>query len=75
MGCSVSDGGSTIESPQEPFRVIFASNTYASSGYLLHERPDELTDYFREAMEHGATLTAADYARALGAMVGVEGTV
>ena len=72
MGCSVSDGGFAIESPQEPFRVIFASNTYASSGYLLHERPDELTDYFREAMEHGATLTAADYARALGAIVGLK---
>ena len=72
MGCLVSDGGFTIESPQEPFRVIFASNTYASSGYLLHERPDELTDYFREAMEHGATLTAADYARALGAIVGLK---
>ncbi len=68
MGCSVKDGVFAIDSPQESFRVIFASNTYASSGYLLHEHPDKLTDYFREAMEHAATLTAADYARALGEM-------
>ena len=66
MGCPVDEGAFAIDSPQEHFRVIFASNTYASSGYLLHERPDELTDYFREAMERGATFTAADYARALG---------
>ena len=68
MGCSVGDDAFTIDSPQEHFRVIFASNTYASSGYLLRERSDELTDYFREAMERGATFTAADYARALGEM-------
>ena len=68
MGCSVGDDAFAIDSPQEHFRVIFASNTYASSGYLLRERPDELTDYFREAMERGATFTAADYARALGEM-------
>lgn len=68
MGCAVSDNVFHIEAPQEDFRVIFSANTYASSGYLLHEQPDKLTDYFREAMEYAATLTAADYARALGAI-------
>ena len=68
MGCAVSDDAFSIEAPQEDFRVIFSANTYASSGYLLHEHPEKLTDYFREAMEHATTLTAADYARALGAM-------
>ncbi len=69
MGCSVSEDAFSIEAPQEDFRVIFSANTYASSGYLLHEQPDKLTDYFREAMELATTLTAADYARALGAVV------
>ena len=68
MGCSVGDDVFSIESPQEDFRVIFSANTYASSGYLLHEHADELTDYFRGAMEYATTLTAADYARALGAI-------
>jgi aspartyl-tRNA(Asn)/glutamyl-tRNA(Gln) amidotransferase subunit A len=68
MRCSVSEDVFSIEAPQEAFRVIFSANTYASSGYLLHEHPEKLTDYFREAMEHAATLTAADYARALGAI-------
>ena len=66
MGCTVDDSGFALDSPQEHFRVIFSTNTYASSGYLLHTRPDDLTDYFRESMEFAATLTAADYATALG---------
>ena len=66
MGCDVSDSGFALDSPQEAFRVLFAVNTYASSGYLLHEHGDELTGYFRANMEYAATLTAADYARAVG---------
>ena len=66
LGCIVDDPGFALDSPQEHFRVIFSTNTYASSGHLLHTRPDDLTDYFRESMEFAATLTAADYAKALG---------
>ena len=66
LGCEVSDSGFAIDSPQEAFRVLFVANTYASSGYLLHEHGDDLTDYFRGNMEYAATLTAADYARAVG---------
>ena len=69
MGCSVVEDVFNIDAPQEDFRVIFSSNTYAASGeMLLRDHSDELTDYFREGMEHAATLTAADYARALGAI-------
>ncbi|MCY3637976.1 MAG: amidase [Chloroflexi bacterium] len=66
LECEVSDSGFTIDSPQEAFRVLFAVNTYASSGYLLHEHGGDLTDYFRANMEFAATQTAADYARAIG---------
>ena len=66
LGCEVSDSGFSLASPQEAFRVLFAVNTYASSGYLLREHGDELTDYFRANMEFAASLTAADYARAIG---------
>ena len=66
LGCEVSDSGFAIDAPQESFRVLFAVNTYATSGYLLHEHGDDLTDYFRANMEYAATLTAADYARAIG---------
>ena len=66
MGCTVDDPGFALDSPQEHFRVVFATNSFASSGYLLDLRPDDLTDYFRESMEFAATLTATDYARALG---------
>ena len=66
MGCTVDDPGFALDSPQEHFRVVFATNSFASSGYLLDLRPDDLTDYFRGSMEFAATLTAADYAIALG---------
>lgn len=66
LGCDVEESRLALNSPQEAFRVIFASNTYAGLGYLLDQNAHELTDYFREAMESAAALTAADYARALG---------
>ena len=66
MGCAPDDSGFTLDSPQEAFRALFAVNTYASSGYLLHERGGDLTGYFRANMEYAATLTAADYAKAIG---------
>ena len=46
--------------------MLFAVNTYASVGYLLRERADDLAGYFRANMEYAATLTAADYAKAIG---------
>ncbi|MXY46261.1 MAG: amidase [Chloroflexi bacterium] len=66
MGCAVGDSGFTLDVPQEAFRVLFCVNTYASMGYLLPERANDLTDYFRANMEYAATLTAADYAKAIG---------
>ncbi len=66
MGCAVDDPGFALDSPQEHFHIVFSTNTYASSGHLLRERPEDLTDYFRASVEFAATLTAADYARALG---------
>lgn len=66
VGCVVEESGFALDSPQEAFRALFAVNTYASSGYLLHENGDDLTDYFRANMEFAATLTAADYAKAIG---------
>ena len=72
LGCKVSDSGFALDAPQEAFRVLFAVNTYASLGYLLHEHGDDLTGYFRANMEYAATLTAADYARALGELDAVK---
>ena len=66
IGCEFGDSGFALESPQEAFRVLFCVNTYASSGYLLHENGDDLTGYFRANMEYAASLTAADYAKAVG---------
>ena len=68
LGCSVSDSAFAIDPMLEQFRNIYACNVYASLGFMLHEHPDELTDYFRESLEYATTLTVADYPRALGGM-------
>ena len=66
MGCEISDSGFALDSPQEAFRVLFSANTYTSSGYLLHEHGDALTDYFHSNMEYASCMHAADYAKAIG---------
>ncbi len=46
--------------------MLFAVNTYTSSGYLLHEHGDALTDYFHSSMKFASSLTGADYVKAIG---------
>ena len=65
-GLRISDSGFALDSPQEAFRVLFSANTYTSSGYLLHEHGDALTDYFHSNMEYASCMHAADYAKAIG---------
>src|SRR5206468_8008003 len=40
----------------------------AAFGQLFSERPEDLTDYGRETFAFGATVTGADYARAIGSV-------
>ena len=66
LGCSVSDSGLELDSPFDVFWNMFSINAFASYGHLLEHQADQLTTYGRECIEHGATVTGADYARALG---------
>ena len=66
LGCSVDDSGLELGSPFHAFWTIFSTNAYATAGSLLEEQADELTPYAKMSIEHGATVSGAEYARALG---------
>ena len=66
LGCSVEESDLTLHSPFDAFWTIFSANAYASFGALLENQADQLTDYVRQCIEHGATVSGADYAKALG---------
>jgi Asp-tRNA(Asn)/Glu-tRNA(Gln) amidotransferase A subunit family amidase len=57
-------GQSFSELPGDRHSV--SANANASNAALLESRADDLTDYARLCLEYGATVTGADYARALG---------
>lgn len=50
----------------ENFWTLFSANVFAKSPNLLTEHYNELTDYSRESLEHGASVTGAKYSTALG---------
>ena len=66
LGCTVEEAAFDLASPFDAFWTIFNTNAYASNAALLENRADDLTDYARVCIEYGATVTGADYARALG---------
>ena len=65
MGCTVESSDISLDSPFDAFWTIFSVVGYARVGVLL-EKADMLTDYARECLENGASVTGADYAAALG---------
>ena len=52
------------ENPMRLFRTTSSANSYASYGHYLEERPEDLTDYVKEALERGRRITGAEYALA-----------
>ena len=66
LGCSVDESGLALESAFETWWPLFSANIAATQGHLLDDPADPLTWYGRMAIEDGARLSAADYARALG---------
>ena len=68
LGCRVEEPGIALHEPFPPFNTIFAANTYAAYGHLLESHGDQLTDYARNVMEIGLTVSGADFSRALRAV-------
>ena len=65
LGASVEEANLILEDPFPAFLDIFATGAYAAYGHLLEQHRDDLTHYVSSSLERAATLTAADFSRAL----------
>jgi aspartyl-tRNA(Asn)/glutamyl-tRNA(Gln) amidotransferase subunit A len=65
LGCHVEDADIGLDDHWEHFWNVFTANAYASYSDLLDERANDLTYYAREALEHGRSVTGAQYARSV----------
>ena len=65
LGASVEETNLALEDPFPAFFDLFATGTYTSYSQLLDQNSSELTHYVRSTLEYAATLTAADFSRAL----------
>jgi aspartyl-tRNA(Asn)/glutamyl-tRNA(Gln) amidotransferase subunit A len=66
LGCSVEEVDLTLEDPFPAFWTLFSANSFAAFRPVFETSAEVLTDYARATFEYAATLTAVDYARALG---------
>ena len=64
MGCSVEDSNISLDAPFDAFWTIFSAVGYRRYGNVL-EKEELLTDYARECLQDGASVTGAEYAGAL----------
>ena len=65
LGAVVDETNLTLEDPFPAFWDVFATASYASYGNLLEDHREDLTEYARKALEHGASVSGADFSRGL----------
>ena len=65
LGAAVEETEMVIEDAFNRLNTIHLANFYADYGHFLEDRPQDLTDYIRQALEQGKQVTGADYARAM----------
>ena len=70
QGAAVEEADFKADDPEEQFRTFF--NFFCARGYVSYgglvdeaESRNQLTDYFRQCLEHGRSLSAADFISAL----------
>ena len=68
LGCSVEDSDLALDSPFDAFWDLFCVFAHATYRHLLEDQADQLTDYARKSIEHGAEITGTDCFTALGYM-------
>ena len=66
LGCTVEESDLTLDSPFDAFWTVYTAVSYTRSGRMLEDHADEMTWYGRDVLENGASVTGAQYARALG---------
>ena len=66
LGCRVDETSLSLGSPWKAYIAISSAGGYRSYGAAMERHGDLLTTYARRSIEHGASVTGADYAGALG---------
>ena len=66
LGCTVDEVDFALDSPFDAFWDLFCTVSNARYAAMIGDKSDLLTDYGRNSIEYGATVTGPDYARALG---------
>jgi Asp-tRNA(Asn)/Glu-tRNA(Gln) amidotransferase A subunit family amidase len=66
LGCHVQESALAMDPPYDAFGYLGAADTYSTLGSLLDTHREQLTEYAVFWLEYGATVTAGDYAAALG---------
>ena len=66
LGCQLEDSDLVMDSPYEAFGPIYEASAFASHGQFLESHGDQMMPYAREFLAWGGSITAVDYARALG---------
>ena len=66
LGCEVEESDLAMDEPFDAFWTIFSANGYAGYKDEFENHGDKLTDYVRECLEHGKTITGAEYGQAVG---------
>ncbi len=66
LSCRVEESDLVMAAPYDTFGAIIATHSYANLGTYLQTHADQLTEAALFLLERGATVTAVEYARALG---------
>ena len=75
LGCTVEEVDFALDSPFDAFWDLFCSVSNARYAAMIGDKGDLLTDYGRNSIEYGATVSGPDYARAPRNPRGADGTL
>ena len=75
IGCHVEETDLKLDPPYDTYGALMTADSYARYGEYLRSHGDMLTGYGRFFIEHGAGVTAADYAQCLGMIDRLKATM
>ncbi|ETX08853.1 amidase [Candidatus Entotheonella palauensis] len=66
LGCFLEEADLSLKSHFDIWWTLTTTGLHVSNGHLLAHQADQLTWYILDGLRHGAQVTGADYAKALG---------
>lgn len=66
LGCDIEEPDLALDPPYDTYGSLMTADSYAKYGKYLESHREQLTEFARFFMDHGAKVTATDYAKCLG---------